>query len=313
MALLATLEGLGVPARKGGGIFGACLGAFEQENDTIREEQEIAVRGVNNKPSEPNFELGPWDYPISEFLSRFQQLKRNSPQYNDEEAAAITYFGMIAQQPKPTADYTDIAIDWATVDSIAYNKDLVKEKASEEWATLGPNYTLSKFEQALLFGHNYQNKYYQTLLGMSKARGKWVIYFLYEPVRVTRSIRESYEESVRHLNRWLKYNGLYSGVQKTLSEESRRLQGLRAQALASQQAAARALALSKASENVSQDTIEKYERQLKEAQVKENEITDYLNKINNTPKDTGNLKSFGGSSLLPLLGLAAAAAFAFMG
>lgn len=279
--------------------------AFEQEIDVVKEVQDKAVERLRRKPKEPNFELGPWDYPITEFISRFQQLKRNSPQYTDEEAASITYFGMVAQQPTPTADFTDISIDWDKVDSLAYDKSI------PDAFYVGPNWTLVELEllimDHLVIGSGNISDY----IGMKKNKnGKWQIYFFGANVRTTRSITDSYVASVYHLNRYLVYNGLYDGVRKTLAEESRRLQGLRAQALASQQAAAKALALSKASENVSEEAIDRYEKQLEEARVKEAEITDYLQKLSRTPEGQGSTSSSGVSGIIPLAIGAAVAALA---
>lgn len=281
--------------------------AFGLEVPSVEREVNSAINLITYKrPQEPNYELGPWSYPISTFLSRFFQLKHNSPQYTDEEAAAVTYFGMVAEQPEPTATYTDISIDWTAVDTIAYNIQAYDPIQTD----VGPNGLLVYFENKLLTktcikkdGHSY--------IGIKKNdEGKWRIYFIWDQVRVTRTLQESYVDSVYHLNRYLVYNGLYSGVQKTLSEESRKLQGLRAQALASQQAAAKALALSRASEDVQEEVVKRYEKQLEEAQVKEAEINDYLQKLANVPEGQGNISSSGTSSIIPLALGAAAALFA---
>lgn len=284
--------------------------AFEQENETILKVQAFAISLVSERIREPNFELGPWDLPISEFLYRFAALKKNSPQYNDEEAAAVVYFGMVADQPMPTSEYTDIAIDWDSVDAIAYDKNLVASLSGIEFARLGPNYYLPLFDYYVM-GHIKSKRDGKVFLGIKKDdKGKWQISFLGKSVRLTRTLKESYEASVYHLNRYLVYNGLYDGVRKTLAEESRRLQGLRAQALASQQAAAKALALSKASENVSEEAIDRYEKQLEEARVKEAEITDYLQKLSRTPEGQGSTSSSGVSGIIPLAIGAAVAALA---
>lgn len=285
--------------------------AFEQENEQILKIQAYAIGSVQSRRHEPEFELGPWDFPITEFIYRFLRLKQNSPQYNDEEAAAVVYFGMVAEQPMPTSEYTDISVDWDAVDAVAYNKNLVASLAGLEWAQLGPNYYLPFFDYCLMVDHRVK-KDGKPFFGMKKNdKGKWQFYFLSNTsVRVTRTLRESYEASVYHLNRYLVYNGLYDGVRKTLAEESRRLQGLRAQALASQQAAAKALALSKASENVQEEVVERYEKQLAEAQVKEAEITDYLQKLSRTPEGQGSTSASGVSGIIPLAIGAAVAAIA---
>lgn len=284
--------------------------AFGQEVEKIAVAQVEAIDKLLKKPFEPNFELGPWDYPIAEFLARFAQLKRNSPQYTDEEAAAVVYFGMVAQQPTPTATYADIAIDWDAVDSIAYDINLVASIAGLYASQLGPNYYLPRFDDFVLYKHLLKQDG-SGYFGMRKDdSGKWQIYFFGKNVRTTRPLQESYVASVYHLNRYLVYNGLYSGIQKTLAEESRKLQGLRAQALASQAAAAKALALSKASEDVSEQSVARYEKQLEEARAKEAEISDYLEKLNRTPSGQGSVSSSGTSGVVPLAIGAAVALFA---
>lgn len=280
--------------------------AFGIEKKNIAKDVSDAIRLITyEKPQEPNYELGPWDYPIAEFLARFEQLKRNSPQYTDQEAAAVVYFGMVAQQPTPTAEYTDISIDWDRVDTIAYNLQSYDPAQVE----LGPNGVLTLFDIELLTKQCVK-KDGVPYFGIKKDSGKWQIYFLGYNVRTTRTLQESYVAAVYHLNRYLVWNGLYDGIVKTLAEESRKLQGLRAQALASQAAAAKALALSKASENVSEEVVERYEQQLEEAKAKEQEITDYLQKLLNTPHGQGSTTAAGTSGLLPLAIGAAAALFA---
>lgn len=281
--------------------------AFGLENEQTAFIVNDAITSIGyRKNIDPNFELGPWSYPVSEFLTRFFTLKKNSPQYTDEEAAAVTYFGMIAEQPEPTAQVTDISIDWTGVDSIVYDIAAYDPAQAEN----GPNMLLPYFE-TLINRNDLIRKDKKPYLGIKKNdAGKWQIYFIWKNVRTTRSLQESYIESVYHLNRYLYYNGLYSGIQKTLSEESRRLQGLRAQALASQQAAAKSLALSRASENVQEEVVERYEKQLEAAQIKQQEIDDYLRKLANTPTGQGSTTTAGASGVIPLAIGAALAALA---
>lgn len=322
MAMLATLEGF---AENRGGIFGACLGAcdsvgrtvrgclgvfdFAEPDDEMSINKAIEIYKEMGQRSDPDFELGVFNYPVFNFVQKFFELKRNSPQYNDEEAAAITYFGMVAGQPIPTAIYNDIAIDWDKIDAIVYNDE----------NGLDPNKVLPWWEMSVARNDGG---------AVGKIKGKWQIWFPVSGiganeylknnsstnVRLTRDLKTSYVAAVYHLNRFLVYNGLYKGVEKTLAEESRRLQGLRAKALASQAAAARALALAKTSEDISVEKIQEYQNQLNDAQEKEKELTDYLNRLKNLPSGTGNVDTDGKttSSFTPLI-IAALAALAFMG
>lgn len=249
---------------------------------------------------EPNFELGVWSYPITNFLIRFRTLKRNSPQYSDEEAAAITYFAMVAEQPTPTGNFDDISIDWNVVDSMNYDPSY----------GLDPNYYNVLFESYLRHAaYGYVNNKLE--IGVEKdKKGKWKVMYNFVNVRLTRNLQESYIQSIYHLNRYLYYNGLYSGIQKTLSEESRKLQGLKAQADASAQAAAYALAMSRINENISEEVTEKYEKQLEEAQKQSQKLTEYIERINNAPTGQGSVTTSGTSSIIPLAIGAAVAALA---
>lgn len=245
--------------------------------------------------------LGPWSCPITTFLLRFFELKYNSPQYDDQEAACVTYFGMIAQQPTPTDQVLNYAINWREVDNLNYGEFLNKG--------INPNYVNVYFEHLLYGGMGQKD---DETGGVSFGWGDGTLWYGGKDVLLKNvSPQESYIESVYHLNKYLYWNGLYDGVQKALSEESRKLQGLRAQALASQAAAAKALALSRASEDVSEETITNYENRIAEAEAKEQELVDYINKLNNTPKGTGS--GVCGGSGLAALAVAALSFFAFKG
>lgn len=245
--------------------------------------------------------LGPWSCPITNFLVRFFELKYNSPQYDDQEAASVVYFGMIAQQPTPTDQVLNYAINWREVDSLNYGEFLNKG--------INPNFANVLFEHLLAYGMSItDDETDEVSFGWSGGSlwygGKNVLLENVSP-------QDSYIESVYHLNKYLHWNGLYDGVQKALNEESRKVQGLRAQALASQAAAAKALALSRASEDVSEKTIINYQNKISEAEAKERELIDYLNKINNTPKGTGG--DVGGGSGIAALAVAALSFLAFKG
>lgn len=245
--------------------------------------------------------LAPWSCPITTFLVRFFELKYNSPQYDDQEAACVAYFGMIAQQPTPTDQVLNYAVNWREVDNLNYGEFLNKG--------ISPNYANVLFEHLLAYGMSIKDdETEEVTFGWSGGTlwygGKDVLLKNVAP-------QDSYIESVYHLNKYLYWNGLYDGVQKALSEESRKLQGLRAQALASQAAAAKALALSRSSEDVSEEAIIKYENKLKESEAKEQELIDYINKLNNTPQGTGG--GVGGGSGLAALAVAALSFFAFKG
>lgn len=276
--------------------------AFDLDNYKTGEEINEMLDRIERwgTTDEPNFELGVWSYPITNFLIRFRTLKRNSPQYSDEQAAAITYFAMVAEQPTPTGDFEDIAIDWDVVDSMNYDPSY----------GIDPNYYNVLFESYLRHqAYGYSD--HKLEIGVEKdKKGKWKVMYNFVNVRLTRPLKESYIQSIYHLNRYLYYNGLYSGVQKTLSEESRKLQGLKAQADASAQAAAYALAMSRINENISEEVTEKYEKQLAEAQKQAQELKEYIDRVNNVPTGQGSVTTSGTSGVIPLAIGAALAALA---
>ena len=324
MAMLATLEGT---ETKKGGILSKCMGYCETVGATVRGclggvlgvfkgfESSKFADSYNQileycyytvSTVQEYMHLGPWDTPIVNFILRFKELKTNSPQYTDEEAAAITYFAMIAQQPEPTDQSNIYAVDYVKLDSIIYG-DLSFNDTLKEG---GPNYLNVLWDFELTKG--IYTKYNGKRFGVEwKNKNPQYVAFGTDVTAYT-GRAAAWNDAVLHLNRFLQYNGLYTGIEKTISEEKRKLQGLRAQALASQAAAAKALAISRMNENTSAETIEKYEQQRKKALADEQEIVNELKKLQNTPTGTGDLTGTG-SSILPILGIAAAAALAFMG
>ena len=300
MALLATLEGVGA-------CLGDTFGVFKQmESEKFKESFEMMLSYCYNHRSivQSYMKLGPWGSPVVEFLLRYNELLQNS-NYTPQEAASVVYFAMIAQQPAPTNQTNIYAVDWVKFDTVIYDKSSLE--FNETLSDGGPNYCNVVFEYALAKGQYF--KFSGKRFGCHWGAGNPEFIAFGQDVTVYRPLAECWAESVYHLNRFLKYNGLYDGVEKTLLEEKRKLQGLRAQAIASQAAAAKALAISRVNENGSEETLNKYKQQLQRANDDEKEILDELKKLENTPKGTGNV-SAGGSSILPLLGVAAAL-FAF--
>lgn len=300
MALLATLEGVGA-------CLGDTFGVFKQMDSEKFKDSFIMMLNYcfNNRSIVQTYmKLGPWGSPVVEFLIRYYEILQNS-NYTPQEAAAIVYFAMIAQQPAPTDQTYIYGVDWAKLDGIIYDQSQLE--FNDTLREGGPNYCNVVFEYALSKGQYF--KFSGKRFGCHWGAGNPEFIAFGQDVTIYRPLVDCWAESVYHLNRFLKYNGLYEGVEKTISEEKRKLQGLRAQALASQAAAAKALAISRSNENVSSETLKKYEQQLQRANDDENEILDELKKLENAPKGTGNVAA-GGSSILPLIGVVAAL-FAF--
>lgn len=60
--------------------------------------------------------LGIFSYPILEFNERMETAKKTTPQITDSnQLAARVYFGMLAEQPKPTRDGAGLYVDWGVV------------------------------------------------------------------------------------------------------------------------------------------------------------------------------------------------------
>lgn len=157
--------------------------------------------------------LGIFDYPIYEFNARYNKLKETNPQLNEQERAAVAYFGMIAQQPKPTrTDY---------VHELVYDQT----KPVEKWL---------KIESDIV-------------------NSKYAIRELFEGAPMpSENAQQSWLNHVFKLQKWLAAYGLWDGIQRTLSEESRKRQSDLAALQASEQAAARALAMSRITDGMSE-------------------------------------------------------------
>ena len=314
MAFLATLEGLGVPTRKKGGIFGACLGACDIVGSTVRgclgayadltaAKRAIEALKANNAYDQNRYwmyksespyltSLGDMDFPIYKFNEKFKVLKRNSPTTSDDAIAATVYFSMLAAQPVPTTEY-----------DVVYTCDYDTETEQhavvryEDWPIL---------EEAFTVG----NSYYTIML--------WPMFLKKD------NAQNAYYDKVNQLQKYLKKVGLWSGIQKTLSEESRRLQGQMAAASASAAAAAKALAMARMSADLSQEgrieaakEIERTETEYNRALENEEKLKKALNNIQQgLPPETPDLpdEKTGeqSSGILPILGLAVAAAALMM-
>lgn len=160
--------------------------------------------------------LGIFSYPIYEFNERYEKLKATNPQLNEQERAAVAYFGMIAQQPKPTR--TD------NVGELGY-------------------FDLYPLDNWLDIERQIQKD--PGGLGLSKLQS------LGRP-RLTTDAQQAYLNHIFRLQAWINFNGLWDGIQKTLNEESRKRQKDLANAQASQQAAAYALAMSRITDDMSE-------------------------------------------------------------
>ncbi len=123
-----------------------------------------------------------------------------------------------------------------------------------------------------------------------------------------RSLQESYAVNLYHLQQYLVKSGLWNGIEKTLSEESRRRQADRAALDAQAAAAAKALAYGR----MTQDEATAVKNRVEEQQADIDRQLQEL-KAGILPQEPGQTSTAGGSSILPIAAAAAAAFFALKG
>ena len=123
-----------------------------------------------------------------------------------------------------------------------------------------------------------------------------------------RSLQESYAVNLYHLQQYLVKHGLWNGIEKTLSEESRRRQADRAALDAQAAAAAKALAYGRMTQDEATAVKKRVEQQQAEIDRQLQEL-----KAGILPQEPGQTSTAGGSSILPIAAAAAAAFFALKG
>ena len=223
--------------------------------------------------------LGVFSFPVLAFNERMETAKETTPQMaGDLQAlAARVYFGMLAEQPKPTRETDVYFIDWENT-SVYKSGELTP---IDKWL---------KEENAAKY----------------TAVGRWLV-----PI-VQADAQTAYFSALKNLQSWLAYYGLTEGIQKTLMEASRKRQADLAAIAASNAAAARALALSKQTADMTEEARVKAaenearaRKTLDENLTKEAEIKQDLENIK-----AGYLVEQTGGSVWPWLLLGAGAFFA---
>ena len=219
-----------------------------------------------------NYGLGVFSYPILEFNERMETAKQTTPQMaGDLQAlAARVYFGMLAEQPKPTREDDVYFTDWE-------NSGVDKK----DWL---------KYEDAT----------------------KYSVFDWLRKYRVKTDAQTAYFSALKNLQSWLAYYGLTEGIQKTLMEASRKRQADLAAIAASNAAAARALALSQQTADMTEEARReaaeneaRARKTLDENLTKESEIKQDLENIKN-----GYLVEKTGGSVWPWMLLGAGAFYA---
>lgn len=115
-----------------------------------------------------------------------------------------------------------------------------------------------------------------------------------------RTLQESYAVNLAHLQRYIQQSNLWTGIKKTLLEQSRKKQAEKAALDAQKAAAARALAMNEITEEVAQEAAERYEKETQEVEGQIQQL------------EAGIIPSSSTSSTSSILPLAAAAAAAFL-
>jgi hypothetical protein len=215
--------------------------------------------------------IGVFAYPILEFNERLETAKQTTPQMSGDlqALAARVYFGMLAEQPKPTREDDCYYLDWE-------NSGIDKK----EWL---------EGEERI--------KYHA---------------FPFPFPHMKADAQTAYFSALKNLQSWLAYYGLTEGIEKTLMEASRKRQADLAAIAASNAAAARALAFSQQTADMTEEARReaaenegRARKTLDENLTKEAEIKQDLENIKN-----GYLVEKTGGSVWPWLLLGAGAFFA---
>lgn len=119
-----------------------------------------------------------------------------------------------------------------------------------------------------------------------------------------RTLQESYAVNLAHLQRYIQQSNLWTGIKKTLLEQSRKKQAEKAALDAQKAAAARALAMNEITEEVAQEAAERYEKETQEVEAQIQQLEAGIIPISSTSSN---------SSILPLAAAAAAAFLALKG
>lgn len=221
--------------------------------------------------------LGAFSFPVLTFNERMAELKQRNPQLNDEERAAVVYFGMLADTPQPT---TENKVYYLEPQNGPF-KQFEANNNPENWLDIEKTLKYSGVAGAL---------YRSALTESEPATG--------------------YYNNVLRLQYWISYNGLWNGIHKTLMEQNRKLQGLRAGIEASKAAAAKALGLSQITDEMTDaarveaaQAQAQAQKQYDEAIERENVLNKQLDNISKgLPADFRSGDTWaGGVPVLPLV------------
>ena len=254
--------------------------------------------------------FGPFYFPIVEFEIRKNALLSNIPELAEEEAAAITYFAMLAEFPQPTSQELLFVPEWDENQSalalLSTETDKFEASGTLDVGNYVAGYELANPTTAYYFMRNANT--------LTNDNPEFDARFIEK--------RNAYLNQLKKLQRYIKKVRLYDGIEKTISEESRNYQSELASIQASEQAAAyRAAKAREMAQEESEEArieaakqLEKTDDEIAALEKREEELRLKILKLQNgmdpeTP--TGN--GAASSSILPLAAAAAAAFFAFKG
>lgn len=283
MAFLATLEGLGVPTKNNRGIFGACLGACDAVGATVAgclgsSTDAFKESGLNRSAAMTNLKtaLDPLEFAINNDPDVYNNWSRGF--YAVPKAGYIE----LNDGSKLWDNVGKQLISWGFADPKSYDV--------KKWF-----YPIQSF--LVIWDNVYINN--PTLNAEERAAiayYNWLATYFEPRDTVEKNI---YQYKLNTLKSFIAAAGFPSAIRKVEAEISRSGQA----ATAAKQASAAAAAYKAA--------MERQEKEIADAKAAQAKATQNIE--DETGNGGGGGTPTGGSSLLPLLGLAAAAAVAFMG
>ena len=226
--------------------------------------------------------LGNFYFPITEFNLQYRTLQANNPELSPEAAAAIVYFSMLAETPRPSTT-TPVFIpvfdgDW-TAQQMAESESAIVAAPDVLYPQSWGLSTLTRMESGLARG---QTGFIEIAEGRASNEVNDTIRF--NAVFLPKN--EAWEIQRYKLELYLIKRNLWTGVKKTLNEQSRQAQAEAAAASASKASAAYAAAAASMAKQAAEEARIEAARQeaaaleeLKKSQREEAELQKKLSNL----------------------------------
>lgn len=235
-----------------------------------------------------NSAVGEMICPVWTFEYYNNILKNSTPELDEQARAASVYFSILARNPQVTSNEETSFIPFEE----SYQPDYLL--GSEFWLNFRP----TDFKVGDVFAKTSAYSNYIKMLQTAPAKDVY-LYNLYK------------------LKTYLSKLNLTKGIEQTLAEQSRKLQGLKVQAQEAKAAAARSLAYSQINANMSEEERfaaaerqAKAKEEYKEAEENEKDIERRLTNITNgLPEDFGEGEGKGGINIALLAAIGVGAFF----